>query len=73
MVKFADYPQRTCRENVIENDIDHSCSLPEHHPGPHCPRSLASAIARREQWEADNPGWEKLMRNDDPFEGLPHA
>jgi hypothetical protein len=67
-VKFAEHPQRSCREPVTDDGlIDHFCSLPDPHPGPHCPKTLRAAIARREAWEADHPGWEQMQGSDDPF------
>lgn len=67
-VKFAEHPQRSCRlHQTPDGLIDHFCSLPELHPGPCCPRTLKAAIERRQQWEADNPGWAKLASHDDPF------
>jgi hypothetical protein len=70
-VVFAEHPQRSCRQSVTADGlIDHWCSLPELHPGPCCPKTLRSAIARRQAWEAVNPGWQKLMKADDPFEDI---
>lgn len=67
-VQFAEHPQRKCREPMTEDGlIDHFCSLPELHPGPHTPSTLQAAIDRRKHWEAAHPGWEKLARHDDPF------
>jgi hypothetical protein len=67
-VKFAEHPQRSCREpQTPDGLIDHWCSLPELHPGPHCPKTLSDAIRRRRQWEAANPGWQSLQVHDDPF------
>ena len=66
-VKYAEHPQRTCREQTPDGMIDHFCSLAELHPGPHCPRTLPAAIRRRAQWESDHPGWERLARDADPF------
>lgn len=67
-VKFAEHPQRSCRAHQTPDGlIDHFCSLPELHPGPHCPRTLPSAIKRRQEWERDDPGWEKMARSSDPF------
>ena len=69
-VKFAEHPQRSCREPVTPDGlIDHFCSLEDLHPGPHCPKTLRAAITRREEWEAGHPGWEKLIPADDPFAG----
>lgn len=70
-VRFAEWPQRKCRQPQSEDGlIDHWCDLPELHPGPCCPSTLKAAIARRRQWEAANPGWEKLRSHDDPFRDL---
>jgi len=70
-VRFAEWPQRKCREPVTEDGlIDHWCDLAELHLGPHCPQTLKAAIERRAQWEAGNPGWEKLRAHDDPFADL---
>ena len=67
-VKFAEHPERSCREPVTEDGlIDHWCALPEFHPGPHCPRTLQAAIDRRQQWEKDHPGWGQMNREADPF------
>lgn len=67
-VKFAEHPQRSCRESQTPDGlIDHFCALAELHPGPHCPRSLPEAIRRRAQWEKDHPGWQKMHRDADPF------
>ena len=71
MVRFAEHPQRSCREPVSEDGlIDHWCGLAELHPGPHCPRTLSAAIERRAAWEAANPGWEQLQGTSDPFAGF---
>jgi hypothetical protein len=73
-VVFAEHPQRTCREPVTEDGlIDHWCSLAEFHPGPHCPRTLRPAILRRQRWEKANPGWEKLVPQNDPFKDITKA
>jgi hypothetical protein len=69
-VKWAEYPQRKCRQVVTEGLIDHFCDLPELHPGPDCPSTLRSAIRRRQEWERDHPGWEKLADPGDPFADL---
>lgn len=67
-VKFAEHPQRSCREPQSPDGlIDHFCSLAELHPGPHCPKTLPAAIRRRREWERDHPGWEKMAREADPF------
>jgi hypothetical protein len=67
-VKFAEHPQRSCRAHQTPDGlIDHFCSLPELHPGPHCPRTLPDAISRRQEWERGNPGWEQMHRDADPF------
>lgn len=67
-VKFAEHPQRTCREpQTPDGLIDHWCGLPELHPGPHCPRTLTEAIVRRQAWEHDHPGWDRMQRDPDPF------
>ena len=66
-VKFAEYPQRSCRLAVTPDGfVDHTCALSEHHPGPCCPRA-AEAIRRRQLWEQSNPGWEQMVRDPDPF------
>lgn len=70
-IKFAEWPQRKCRQPQSEDGlIDHWCDLPELHPGPHCPHTLKTAIVRRRQWEAAHPGWESLRSQDDPFRDL---
>ncbi len=68
-IKWAEYPQRSCRQVQQSGDgfTDHSCSLPELHPGPCCPKTLPAAILRRQTWEAANPGWDKISRDPDPF------
>jgi hypothetical protein len=67
-VRFAEHPQRTCRQHQTPDGlIDHWCSLPDLHPGPHAPRTLPEAIRRRQLWEKANPGWDKVARQDDPF------
>lgn len=67
-VRFAEHPQRSCRAHQAPDGlIDHFCSLPELHPGPHCPRTLPEAIRRRAQWETDHPGWERMARDAEPF------
>jgi hypothetical protein len=67
-VKFAEWPERTCREPVSDDGlIDHHCSLADLHPGPHCPKTLKAAIERRERWEAEHPGWQSMIKPDDPF------
>lgn len=68
MIKFAEYPQRQCRQPVSDDGlIDHWCALPDLHPGPCCPRGLPAALARRTAWEAASPGWENLPSGGDPF------
>jgi hypothetical protein len=70
-VRYAEYPARKCRQPVTEDGlIDHWCDLAELHPGPCCPRSSTAAVARRQQWEAANQGWESLAKFDDPFAGV---
>jgi hypothetical protein len=70
-VKFAEWPQRKCRQPVTEDGlIDHWCDLADLHPGPHCPSTHRASIERRARWEADHPGWEKLRSGDDPFADL---
>lgn len=67
-VKYADWPQRRCREpQTPDGLVDHWCGLPELHPGPHCPPTLPSAIKRRREWQRDHPGWEKTARDPDPY------
>lgn len=66
--RWAEHPQRTCRlPQTPDGLIDHFCSLPEFHPGPDCPKTLPAAIRRRQEWERDHPGWEKMTRVSDPF------
>jgi hypothetical protein len=70
-IRFAEHPERSCRVPVSEDGmIDHFCALPEEHLGPHCPRSLQPAIERRQAWEHDNPGWERMGGSADPFAGI---
>lgn len=67
-IDWAEYPQRQCRQPVTDDGlIDHWCALADLHPGPCCPRTLTAAIERRKKWEADNPGWESMKPDDDPF------
>lgn len=66
-VRFAEYPQRSCRIMETQDGlIDQACALAEHHPGPCCPNNRP-AIRRRAAWEAAHPGWEKMARDPDPF------
>jgi hypothetical protein len=68
-VVFAEHPQRSCRRHQTPDGlIDHFCSLSDLHPGPCCPRTLRSAIRRRQEWERDNPNWRDLVKFDDPFQ-----
>lgn len=70
-VVFAEHPQRSCRRHQTPDGlIDHFCALPDLHPGPCCPKTLRSAIKRRQAWEKANPGWAKTARQDDPFEDI---
>jgi hypothetical protein len=73
-VKFAEFPQRKCREQfMVQEHVDLSCDLPEGHPGPPASRSSVLSIERRERWESEHEGWEQMARNDDPFQGIPGA
>jgi hypothetical protein len=69
-MKKAEYPQRSCRQPVQGKHADHSCELPEHHPGPDASFSVPESVRRRDAWEAANPGWEKTSVFDDPFSEL---
>lgn len=70
-VAYAEYPVRRCRQPVTEDGlIDHFCELPDMHPGPCCPRNLPSAVRRRQEWEAANPGWQAMAGPEDPFEDI---
>ena len=68
---WAEFPQRSCRQ-VFSTDglIDHSCALPEFHPGPDAAKTSAESIKRRYAWEQANPGWEQTVTIDDPFKGV---
>ena len=67
-IVWAEYPGRKCREIFTDDGlIDHSCELPEHHPGPPASKTSKLSIGRRTAWEAAHPGWEKLIAADDPF------
>lgn len=66
-VKFAEYPQRSCR--IMETHdglIDHPCLLPEHHPGP-CTPNTQEGIRRRQLWEKSHPNWQAMACDPDPF------
>lgn len=70
-IKWAEFPQRSCRVAFsMDGLIDHTCDLPEFHPGPDAAKSSRPSIERREGWEAANPGWEKTVSVDDPFAGV---
>lgn len=70
-VRYAEYPERKCRRAQAPDGFnDHFCDLKELHPGPCCPKTLRGAEGRRLAWEAANPGWEKLAKDDDPFAGV---
>jgi hypothetical protein len=69
-VKKSEYPQRMCREPVHGEHQDYPCELPQGHPGPPASFSVLVSVQRRDAWEEANPGWEKMMDNDDPFQGM---
>jgi len=69
-VKKAEYPQRMCREPVQGGAQDYWCELPEGHAGPPASFSVQASVARRDAWEAANPGWEKMSAFDDPFKDV---
>jgi hypothetical protein len=67
-VKAAEYPERKCREPFSEDGlIDHTCDVVDAHPGPHAAFSCPASVKRRDDWEAANPGWERMMSGTDPF------
>lgn len=66
-MKKAEYPQRSCRQPVHGAWQDYPCELPESHPGPDASFSVEESVKRRDAWEAENPGWEKMIGFDDPF------
>lgn len=63
----AEYPRRQCREHVPGQWSDYLCPIQEHHAGPHAAFEVPESVTRRDEWEAANPGWEKLSVFDDPF------
>lgn len=67
-MQVAQYPDRKCRQPVAAEFQDHPCELIEHHAGPDASLSVATSVKRRDEWEAANPGWEKLSSFADPFE-----
>jgi hypothetical protein len=68
VITWAEFPQRRCRDSfMVTEHVDHSCDLPEHHPGPHASKGSALSQERSLAWQAAHPGWEQLMRDDDPF------
>jgi hypothetical protein len=67
----ATYPQRSCRQPVPGSHQDYPCEVAgEFHAGPHASFSVPDSVTRRDAWEADNPGWEKLGAFDDPFRDI---
>lgn len=71
-MKPAEFPQRQCRQPVTDDGFtDHSCNLPEFHPGPCAPSALPAALERRALWEAAHPGWEAMTGSYDPFADYP--
>jgi hypothetical protein len=70
-ITWAEFPGRKCREAfTLDGLTDYTCELPEHHPGPPASTSSQVSVNRREQWQEDHPGWEKMASNDDPFKDL---
>ena len=70
-IKWAEHPQRKCRQPfMVTEHVDLNCDLPELHPGPDASKSSKLSIERREAWEAANPGWEQMARDDDPFKEI---
>lgn len=73
-MKVAEFPQRKCREHVPYGIGDGEdaipmvalCEIRETHLGPCASYSAPESVARREAWEAANPGWEDRV-DDDPF------
>ena len=70
-MKAAEYPQRKCRAPVEGNaGQSHPCELADLHAGPDASFSVPGSVKRRDAWEADHPGWEKLSLFSDPFEEI---
>lgn len=70
-IHWAQYPERTCRTAFsLDGLIDHTCDLPDMHPGPDAAKSSWESITRRVKWQDENPGWAKLIPSDDPFAGV---
>jgi hypothetical protein len=69
-MKTAEYPQRKCRIPVAGEWNDYPCEVREYHPGPCASLSVKASIQRREKWEEENPGWERLNNFDDPFKDI---
>lgn len=69
-MKKAEYPQKSCRLAVPGAHQDYPCELPGAeglHPGPCATFSIKASAERRDAWEAEHPGWEQMMKTDDPF------
>lgn len=66
-----EFPARTCREPIAAGLLDYNCDLIEWHAGPHGTFSNKESMERRDKWEKENPGWEKLGGAfSDPFEDI---
>jgi hypothetical protein len=62
-LKKAEYPQRSCRQPVAGQWIDHPCELAGAegiHPGPCASFSVPESVVKRDAWEAANPNWGKM-------------
>lgn len=66
-MKTAEYPQRKCRLPVAGVHQDQVCAVREHHAGPCAAPEIPDSVKRRDAWEAEHPGWEKMSAFDDPF------
>lgn len=68
-MRKAEYPQRSCRLPVAGEHSDFPCEVAgEWHAGPHASYSVPGSVQRRDEWEAQNPGWEKMGGQlGDPF------
>jgi hypothetical protein len=55
-VKRAEYPAKSCRDPLFgASGIGYACELPALHTGPCANFSAADTVAKRDQWEAENP------------------
>ncbi len=69
-MKVAEHPERKCREPIQNGFATYWCEVKEWHAGPHATLSDPESVRRRDEWEAAQPGWEKLSEFDDPFKKI---